>query len=331
MELIWLSFLTGLTSGGISCIAVQGGLLTSAISNIENSKNNKGVVLTFLLSKTISYTILGFLLGLIGSFLVISPKVSALLQIFIGVFLLATAGRILDLHPIFRYFVIQPPKFIYRLAKNKTSSGRYFAPIFLGALTILMPCGVTQAMMIVALGTANPVQSALIMLAFVLGTSPIFFALGISVSKLIKYKAFNYISAGVISLFAVISINSAMGLLGSPHTLQNYWKVITGNVNTSQSVSANVVSGYQEATITVRNNGYDSDITTLKLGMPVRLKIITNNIYSCSRAFTIPSLNISRVLPATGEETIEFTPTKLGRLAYSCSMGMYTGAFTVVE
>ncbi|KKQ49509.1 MAG: putative membrane protein [Candidatus Woesebacteria bacterium GW2011_GWD1_38_10] len=331
MNTIWLAFLTGLTSGGISCIAVQGGLLTSAISNTENTKNNKGLVMTFLISKTLTYTFLGFLLGYIGAFLVLTPKVSAVFQIFIGLFLLATAGRILDLHPIFRYFVIQPPKFIYKLAKNNTNAGTLFAPILLGALTVLMPCGVTQAMMVVALGTANPVQSALIMLAFVLGTSPVFFALGISVSKLIKYKAFNFISAGVIAVFAIISLNGAMGLLGSAHTLQNYWKAITGNIANTQIKSAAVVSGFQEATIIVKNNGYTSDVTTLKVDVPVRLKIITDNVYSCSRSFTVPGLNISKVLPATGEEIIEFTPTKTGRLAYSCSMGMYTGSFEVVK
>jgi sulfite exporter TauE/SafE len=330
MNIIWLAFITGLTSGGISCIAVQGGLLTSAISSTENTKNNNKLVFTFLLSKIIAYSLLGFILGFIGSVLVISPKIAALFQLFIGLFLLATAGRILDIHPIFRYFVIQPPKFIYKLAKNQSKNSNLFAPIVLGVLTILMPCGVTQAIMIVALGTANPVQSALIMFAFVLGTSPVFFVLGISISKLIKHKVFNYISAGIILIFAIISLNSAMGLLGSSHTLQNYWKVITGNTYSGVAKSASITSGYQEATIYVKSNGYTSDVSNLKLGVPVKLKVVTNNVYSCSRAFTIPAFNISKILPATGEEIIEFTPNKLGRLAYSCSMGMYTGSFNVI-
>lgn len=331
MEIVWLAFLTGLTSGGISCIAVQGGLLTSAISNNENIKDNKVSVSVFLISKIISYTVLGFLLGYAGSFLVLSPKMSAVIQILIALFLFATAGRILNLHPIFRYFVIQPPKFVYKLAKRQTKNDKLFAPIMLGALTILMPCGVTQAMMVVALGTANPIESALIMFAFILGTSPVFFAIGLSISKLIKYRAFNYLSAGIISLFAILSLNGALGLLGSPHTLQNYWKVISESGKNLEVKSADVKSGYQEATLLVKNNGYTSDVTALKVGVPVKLKIVTDNVYSCSRAFTIPSLNISKVLPATGEEVIEFTPNKLGRLAYSCSMGMYTGSFNVIE
>jgi sulfite exporter TauE/SafE len=331
MNTIWLAFITGLFSGGISCIAVQGGLLTSAIANTKNGKDNKTIVFVFLLAKIISYTILGLGLGFIGSRLVPTPRIAAILQLLIGFFLLTTAGRILNVHPIFKYFEIQPPKFVYKLARNQSKNATLFTPIVLGALTVLMPCGVTQAMMIIALGTANPIQSALIMSAFILGTSPVFFALGISLSKFMKYKAFNYLSAGIIIIFAIISLNSAMGLFGSVHTLQNYWRVISGNVNSGQVKSANVVSGYQEATIYVKNNGYTSDVTTLKVGVPVKLKIVTDNIYSCSRAFVIPAFNITKILPSTGEEIVEFTPTSVGRLAYSCSMGMYTGSFDVVE
>ena len=331
MNTIWLAFLTGLTSGGFSCIAVQGGLLTSAVANIENKKDNRVAVSVFLVSKILSYTLLGFILGLIGSQLVLTPKVSAIFQIVIGLFLLATAGRILNLHPFFRYFVIQPPRFVYKFIKNQTKGKTLFAPIILGALTILMPCGITQAMMIVALGTASSIQSALIMFAFILGTSPVFFALGLSITKLIKYRAFNYISALVITFFAVIALNGAAGLWGSSHTLQNFWSVISGGTNTQIVRSANIAAGYQEATIYVDNNGYRSDTTTLKAGVPVRLKLITNNVFSCSRSFVIPSFNISKILPSSGEEIVEFTPNKPGRLAYSCSMGMYTGSFDVIN
>lgn len=331
MNTIFLAFLTGLTSGGISCIAVQGGLLTSAVSGIENKKDNRIAVSVFLIAKIFSYTLLGFLLGLIGSLLVLTPKVSAVFQIVIGLFLIATAGRILNIHPLFRYFVIQPPKFIYKFIKNQTKGKTLFAPTILGALTVFMPCGVTQAMMIVALGTASSIQSGLIMFAFILGTSPVFFALGLSISKLITYKAFNYISAGIITVFAIISLNGAAGLLGSPHTLQNFWAVISGSAYAQEIKKANVVSGYQEAIINVTNGGYTSETTTLKVGVPVRLKLVSDNVFSCSRAFVIPSLNISKILPSSGEEIIEFTPTTTGRLAYSCSMGMYTGSFEVVE
>jgi plastocyanin domain-containing protein len=93
---------------------------------------------------------------------------------------------------------------------------------------------------------------------------------------------------------------------------------------------AGIKDGVQHARIDVITGGYKSDTTQLKAGVPVSLQLVTNNTQGCSRAFTIPSLNYSQVLPATGEETIEFTPTEKGRLAYTCSMGMYTGYFDVI-
>ncbi len=331
MNSIWLALFAGLTTGGVSCLAVQGGLLTSAIpedKNLKNKDKNKYVAM-FIVSKIIAYTILGFVLGLLGSVLALSLKSYALIQVLIGIFLIGTAGRLMNLHPIFRYFAITPPKFVYRLARNQSKKAIFFTPALLGALTVLMPCGVTQAMMIVAIGAGNPITSAAIMFAFTLGTSPVFFALGIAAVELLKKKAFAYVAGTIVFAFGVISLNSASAILGSPHTLQNYWKAIRGDVN--PSVSADVTrQGVQEITINVRNNGYDSNANTLRVGVPVKLKVVTNNIYSCARAFTIPSFGISKILPQTGEEIIEFTPTKTGRLAYSCSMGMYTGSFQVV-
>jgi len=100
--------------------------------------------------------------------------------------MIATAGRLLNLHPIFRYTVIQPPTFVLRYLNKISKDSSFFAPIMLGALTVLIPCGVTQAMMVLAIGTGSFFYGALIMSAFVLGTSPVFFLLGLSVSSIFK-------------------------------------------------------------------------------------------------------------------------------------------------
>ena len=147
--------------------------------------------------------------------------------------------------------------------------------------------------------------------------------------ELLQKKAFSYAAAAIIFVFAVLSINGGLGLMGSPYTLQNYYLAATGKF--AEGSTAEVTGGIQNVTITVTSRGYSSSATTLKRGVPVRLTLATNNTQGCARAFTIPDLNISKVLPVTGSETIEFTPAKAGRLAYSCSMGMYTGAFAVVD
>jgi uncharacterized protein len=326
MGSIWLAFITGLTTGGISCITVQGGLLAS-------STKNKKEVGIFLLSKLAAYTLLGFLLGLLGSFFLITPKIQAVMQILIGIFLLGTAGRLANLHPVFRYFAIKPPKSLFKLVRKESAVESYFTPILTGALTILIPCGITQATMLVAIASGSALSGALIMFAFILGTSPVFFLVGTVASEMLKKKAFSYLAAAIVAAFGLISLNSAMALLGSNHTFQNYWRVITTGTIEKNSKSAATTNnkGVQEVTIFVRNNGYESDVNTLKVNVPVKLTLVTDNTYSCSRAFTIPALGISKVLQPNGREVIEFTPTKVGRLNFSCSMGMYTGSFNVTK
>lgn len=185
-------------------------------------------------------------------------------------------------------------------------------------------------MMLLAISAGNPVNSALILFFFILGTSPVFFAIGMAASELFRKRAFSIIAALVVATLGIIAINSGQVLRGSVHTIQNYWRVAFEETAETGD-TASIVDGIQEATITVTSRGYTTDVKTLKAGVPVRLTLITNQVAGCSRAFTIPDYNISKVLPATGSEIIEFTPTKLGNLTYTCSMGMYTGSFNVVE
>src|SRR3989337_4236476 len=144
MNQVALAFITGLTTGGVSCFAIQGGLLASSLSN-QQKDNQKNSVICFLSSKLVAYSILGIILGALGSTLVISPKIQGLMQIFAGLFMLATVGRLLELHPVFRRFSIQPPKFIFRFLRKTSKDGDAFSPILLGFLTVLIPCGITQS------------------------------------------------------------------------------------------------------------------------------------------------------------------------------------------
>ena len=159
----------------------------------------------FLSAKLLSYSLLGFILGFLGSEINISPRIQGYLQIFVGFYMLATAARLLNIHPIFRYLVIQPPKSFLRLLKNKSQAKSFFTPAILGFLTVLIPCGVTQAMMLLAMTTANPFWGAGIMFFFVLGTTPIFFLIGLTAVELLKNKAFSIIAAVFIAILGIFT------------------------------------------------------------------------------------------------------------------------------
>lgn len=322
----WLAFITGLTTGGLSCFAVQGGLLTSALAS-EGTGDKKYVkeksILMFLLAKLIAYSLLGFVLGFLGSEINISPKFQGTLQIFVGIYMLLTAARLLNLHPIFRYLVIQPPKSFVKLLKRKSEVRSSLTPALLGFLTVLIPCGITQAMLLLAIGTGSPVWGASIMFFFILGTSPVFFLIGLAATELLRRQAFSIVAAVFIAVIGILAINTGQILRGSVHTLQNYWSVLTAR-EVKEKIG-NIIN------IEVTDSGYQADINTIKAGVPVKLILNSKNVRGCAKVFTIPDLNIFKILPQNGTTTIEFTPARPGRMTYTCSMGMYSGYLNVIE
>lgn len=338
-------FITGLTTGGLTCLAMQGGLLTSVIANQKESEHESGKfskndwqpVVLFLGTKLIAYTILGFLLGLLGSVLTLSLEVRLAFQVFTALFMFATAMNLLNVHPIFRYVVIQPPKFLQRYVRKSSKSDQLFAPALLGFLTIFIPCGVTQAMEVLAINSGNPVYGALIMFSFVLGTSPLFGLIGIATAKLSErwYQSFMRIAAFALIGMSLYSINGVLVVLDSPFSYQNTIERVKAKQNersaiTNDLTTVTVVDGVQKVTIDVYNSGYSPNYFRVQKDVPVEISLQSNETYSCAVAFVFPSFGIKTFLDPTDIETYSFTPTKPGRYTYTCSMGMYTGVMEVI-
>lgn len=387
----FVAFITGLTTGGLSCLAVQGGLLASSLaSQIETDmKNRKNKtqpkvaqpIIWFLLSKLIAYTILGFFLGWLGSVLQLNPISRAILQIGIGIFMVGQAMRLFNVHPFFRYFNIEPPKFITRYIRRKSKSGsQIVTPLFMGALTVFIPCGITQVMMASAIATGHPLAGAALMFAFILGTSPVFFVVAYFATRLGERmeKYFMKFVAVVVLILGLIGINSGLNLMGSPLSFNNLIGLVTGNSTVQASsttgtnagackmnvdpksatpavscgiagngfntnpilpgeatkippseqptIPAPVASGIQEITINVENYGYSPEVTHAKAGVPIKLTLVSNNVFSCALAFVIPSLNEQVLLNPTGTYSIDIPAQPANsKLPFSCSMGMYTG------
>ena len=331
MNQIFLAFLTGLTTGGLSCFAVQGGLLAGILAE-QKKEDRKKTLIMFLTSKFIAHIILGALLGLLGSALIISTKTQGVMQIISGIVILLMALKLSEIHPIFRNLSITAPKFVFKLLRNQSKDINSFTPIVIGALTVLIPCGITQGMMLLSVSSGSFWYGGLTLGAFVLGTTPVFYILGVASEKILSIKPLKMFALLVMFYLGLTAINSGQILRGSIHTFQNYKAALLRSdlieLQQGQTLQEN---GKQVVTIDVKNNGYTASTNTLKVNVPVKLILKTNKTGGCSRAFTIPEYNLSKVLPATGTEIIEFTPTKLGRLTYTCSMGMYSGSFNVVE
>lgn len=334
----WLIFLTGLTTGGFTCAAMQGGLLASVIASGKKDKGNTRLdyldiapVAAFLVAKLVSHVILGAGLGYLGNTLELSLTAKLTFQVLAALFMLGTAGNLLELHPLFRYFAITPPRFMYKLLKNTSHSQALFAPALLGLLTVFIPCGVTQAMEVVAITSGSPVVGALTMGAFVLGTSPMFAAIGIATARFSEVwrTQFLRVAAAIIVIMAGNSLNGVLVALDSPYSLNKIYFVLSQPIEATKTVP--LTDGVQKVTIKVENGGYSPRYFAVRRGVPVELTLATQGgVYSCATAFTFKAFNIYEVLKPVDTKVHKFTPDKPGRYTFSCSMGMYSGVMEVI-
>lgn len=396
-------FITGLTAGGLSCLAVQAGLLTTAIadqaaediagdlqeaatkpkSRPQHPRGSEFVqqlellqkrrlpkrqfahalqllkqrypalyapadvteqtvsetatekkyhplkpIVLFLSSRLAAFTLLGFALGWLGSVLQLTPYMQAAVQIAVAIFMLGTAGRMLNIHPIFRYFAIEPPKKVrrYLRSKAKNGDGHVFTPLLLGALTVLIPCGITQVMMAAAIASGNPISGGLILFAFILGTSPIFFAVAYAATKLGErlQKGFLKAVAIVLIVLGLITLEGGLNLTGSPVSFAAA-KQSVGNFISNIGDEAPATEERMSGTLTLTASSYSYSPAVIKAEAykPYTLKINSEDNAGCGRAFYIPSLNIKKTLPENGTTTIDLPPQPAGTLRMTCSMGMY--------
>jgi uncharacterized protein len=335
-------FLTGLFVGGLTCLAVQGGLLAATIAQREEARLKENStktgdaipILSFLIAKLAAYTLLGFLLGWFGSLFQLSITAQVILQIAVVIFMLGTAFNILEVHPIFRYFVIQPPRFLTNLIRSQTKSQNIFAPATLGAFTVFIPCGTTQAMMALAIASGSPLLGALIMFVFTLGTSPLFFTLGLLAIKLgdgLRFK-FMRVAAYAIILLALFNFNNTLALSGSTFTFDKIFKSFICTISFcsgSQVLATGEASN--DVTINIVGGGYNPNNFSVNGGQNVTLRLKNTEGYGCSQAFTIPSLGIQRIIPVGSSDTIQFkAPNGPTQIAFMCSMGMYRGFINVL-
>lgn len=336
---LWILFLTGLTTGGITCMAMQGGLLAGIIAQQARETTSKQVVwysiLGFLITKLTVHVMLGFGLGILGSVITLSLGTKLFFQVLAALFMAATAAHLLELHPIFRWVAFQPPRFLTRVIFRSSKSRHLFAPVFLGALTIFIPCGVTQAVEVLALATGNSLQSALMMGVFVLGTFPLFATIGLLTSGAAEQfqQRFARGAAVLLVLMSLWSINGVLVVLNAPITAQKILSPVVWFFSEDRfaPISQDTAKpGVQQLSLEVKNTGYSPQTLTAYAGSPVELTLRSNQTYSCALSFVLPAFGISVDLQPTDRKVVRFTPTQPGTYTFSCNMGMYTGTLHIL-
>jgi len=329
-------FLIGLITS-VHCVAMCGGInLSQCIPKSGQEELNQGRLAAFRpaflynFGRVISYTAVGFLAGGLGAAVTFSNTFQGVLKLAAGIFMVIMGINMLGIFPWLRRLNPRIPKFIaVKIQKQKTKSS---SPFLVGLLNGLMPCGPLQAMQIYALSTGNPFSGALSMFLFSLGTVPLMFFLGALSTVLTKKFSSRVMTAGAV-LVVVLGLSmftQGVSLAGiSPSAVLPGLEGISGNQQES-SGQIKIEDGVQVINSTLSAGRYPN--IKVQAGIPVKwiIDAPAGSINGCNNRMIIREYGIEYSFH-TGENVVEFTPDKTGKIPYSCWMGMIRGSINVTK
>ncbi len=311
-------FVVGMLTS-LHCVAMCGGINLAQSAASAQSGNKIGASnVQYNAGRLISYTVVGGIVGGLGSVLRISTGAQAAIQIIAAAFMVLMALNMLDLSILKGIMPALPVGLGAKLlGKGRNSS------LWIGLVNGLMPCGPLQAMQLYALSTGSWYMGALSMACFCLGTIPLMLGFGLVSGKLNKRfaKPMRIASGALVLVMGMAMLTRGLSLSGMQVRLP------AQTVRVSSSV---VSEAYQTVHSELEWRGYP-DIT-VKAGVPVRWVIHADvgKITGCNNEMVIPALNL-RVPLQEGDNVVEFTAEDSGVIPYTCWMGMLHGSITVEE
>lgn len=206
---IGVAFVLGLVASVSTCLAVTGGIVV-AYAELVSSSHPWKIQLQFHLGRVLAFVWGGALLGFFGSLWGISVRFSALLNLLVGFVLFYLGLQILGIVPNISQRGFHLPG--HWGQKALSLKDPKYAPL-VWMLTFFLPCGFTQWMQLFAIQSSSPLQWALMMGVFALGTFPVLFSLGLW-TKYIKDKLtmLNPLIAALLVVFGIITMSNAYTL-----------------------------------------------------------------------------------------------------------------------
>jgi sulfite exporter TauE/SafE/plastocyanin domain-containing protein/copper chaperone CopZ len=320
-------FIVGMLTS-IHCVGMCGGIMLSQSISKENTSKFEAIrpAILYNAGRIVAYTVIGGIVGALGSVLALSLTAKAAMQIFAGIFMIIM-GLNMAGFSMFRKLNIKLPWSSCSVKKKPKT------PFLVGLLNGLMPCGPLQTMQLYALGTGSAAKGALSMLLFSLGTVPLMLTFGALsgllskgyTKKILKMSGFLVIILG----FIMGSRGLALAGVGVPNIIQLGRNQISNSSSKADISKAVLKDGVQELTMTVDGSGFTPNILYVKKNVPVKWILKGDAINPCNNAIAIPSLN-KQYTVKPGENVIEFTPGDKD-INFSCWMGMIRGTIKVTD
>jgi len=335
-------FMVGVLTS-IHCVGMCGGIMLSQSLGKESQSKFDAIkpALLYNLGRVISYTLLGGIVGALGSVFSLSLTAQAVMQILAGVFMLIM-GLNMTGFSLFRKINLKLP---YSACKFKH---KFKSSFVVGILNGLMPCGPLQTMQLFALASGSASKGALSMFLFSIGTVPLMLTFGALSGLLSKNYTKNILKFSGVLVMALGLIMGSRGLILAGvniHPMKSTTSSVASskenstdsskksgsnkNSNTNKNNSAVVENGVQTITMTANNRGYSPNVLYIQKGIPVKWIIKGEQLNSCNNAVVSKALNLQKKLQK-GENVIEFTPGNED-INFSCWMGMISGVIKVVD
>ena len=311
----------------IHCVAMCGGInLSQCIQQPSKEKggNNRFSSLrpSFLynLGRVISYTLVGGIIGALGSVVSFSGNAKGMVQLITGVFMMIMGLNMLNILPWLRHFNLSMPKIFLKKAYGYKRSN---SPLYVGLINGLMPCGPLQAMQLYSLSTGSMIKGAFAMFLFSLGTVPLMFGIG-ALSSVLSKK----FTDKVMAIGAVLVVILGLSMFSSGLSLSGI--AIPGSMGVEGSNVVRIDKGIQIVESSLAPGQYPS--IQVQAGMPVKWIINAEKgaVNGCNNRIFIPDYGIEKKFEV-GENIIEFIPIEEGTFSYSCWMGMIRGSIIVTK
>ena len=337
-----VALLLGLAAGVSTCMALVGGLVLALSAAFEARRvaddgdarrlvAHMRPALVFMAGRILGYTVFGAALGAVGASLTIPAQLTAGLMIAVAVVMTLLGTRLTGLSPRLAGWSPTLPMGLGRrlgLSDGSVSAYSDSRAAALGAATFFVPCGFTQAVQIYALSTGSPLTAGAIMAVFAIGTAPGLLALaGLPIVVPGRARPTLLRMVGVVVLgFAFINAGAGVRLSGI--TLPTFG--VDAVAAAPLAAGGVTADGTQTLTTYQGLDGYSPENVSIYAGIPTTWTIESSDTATCASMLVVPQFEF-RTLLHKGSNTINLPALPPGRIAYTCSMGMYGGSITVVD
>lgn len=223
--------------------------------------------------RLVSYTLVGGLVGSLGSVFAFSETAKGLITGLAGFFMLWLGLSMFGLLPS-----LPSLPGLSRLSSGLPAPLRRFGakvsarlagrgPFAVGLLGGLMPCGPLQTMQLYALGTGSAVAGALSMFLFALGTLPLLLVFGAAASLIPRRLMPVMIKAGAVLVLPPNPARISVEKIGMP----------------------TIRKGAQEIVVTVDASGYSPAALVLQKGMRAVIRFVPKGLDACNSYVDFPA------------------------------------------